>query len=228
MLLGATIDVSHYWPAVATGSTLVKRHTARMHVLREPSGAIKWATVVRGKLDAANNVGGTVGYEAQIARTTDGGATWSTVFSSSGAFYFNGIECASDQDCCAVAEDEGPPYTNSSDAGTYVFCTTDGGATWVDTFRDIDSASSLLDIAALSPLTYWAVGAELGPVGPLYPTFYLTVDGGKTWTSGTGTDDMLLMYAVAIDCVAGVNCWVNMLDILTQETSIAVLKKTTR
>ena len=55
-------------------------------------------------------------------------------------------------------------------------------------------------------------------------TFYHTINGGQTWTAGTGTADMLLMYAIAIDCVPNVNCWVNMLDILTQESSIAVLK----
>ena len=56
--LGSVVNSEHYWPAVAEGSTLVKRHTARMHVLREPSGEIKWASVVRGKLDAANLEGG--------------------------------------------------------------------------------------------------------------------------------------------------------------------------
>jgi hypothetical protein len=73
----------------------------------------------------------------------------------------------------------------------------DGGATWVDTFRDTKAAASLMDIAALSPLEYWAVGAELGAVGPQYPTFYHTVDGGKTWAAGTASVDMLLMYAIA-------------------------------
>ena len=107
-----------------------------------------------------------------------------------------------------------------------MFCTQDGGATWVDTFRDTDADSSLLDIAALSPLEYWAVGAELGAVGPRNPSFFHTTDGGNTWTNGTWTVDMLFMYAVAIDCVPATNCWVNMLDILTQETSIAVLYNT--
>ena len=97
-----------------------------------------------------------------------------------------------------MAEDEGPPYTNSSDAGTYIWCTTDGGATWRDTFRDSAASASLLDIAALGPLDYWAVGADLGAIGPRNPTFYHTTDGGQHWEAGTGTLDMLLMYGVAI------------------------------
>ena len=154
-------------------------------------------------------------------------------------------ECASDLDCCAVAEDEGPPYNNASDVGTYVFCTTDGGNTWVDELRNSNPDASLVDIAALSPLEYWAVGATLGQLGPKAPggweaacrlapapgptlrpplcaAFFHTTDGGKTWTTGTFTG-MADTYAIAIDCVAGVNCWVNLLSVLTQESSIGVL-----
>jgi len=97
----------------------------------------------------------------------------------------------------------------------------------VDTFRDIGDDQSLLDIAAISPQNYWAVGAKLGAIGPQYPTFFSTTDGGKTWVEGHGSLDMLLMYGIAIDCVPNTNCWVNMLDIATQESSIAILHNTT-
>ena len=212
----------NYTPEVAVGSTLVKQQSSHVHLLREPSGTLRWAFVKRGHLRAA--LGNTT-YAAQIATTTDAGKTWSTVFSNFDAFYFNGMECASDMDCCAVAEDAGPPYNNASDVGTYIWCTVDGGATWKDTFRDMDTAASLTDIAALSPLEYWAVGAELGRIGPKSPSFYHTVDGGATWTQGTASADLMSTYAIAIDCVAGVNCWVNVLDILTQESSVAILNK---
>lgn len=138
-------------------------------------------------------------------------------------FYFNGIECSSTQACCAVAEDEGPPYNNASDVGTYIWCTTDGGASWVDTFRDSASDVSLTDIAAVGALEYWAVGAVLGSIGPKEPSFYHTTDGGATWALGTSSADLKDTYAIAIDCVTGANCWANVLDILTQESSVAVL-----
>lgn len=32
-------------------------------------------------------------YSAQIAKTTDGGATWTSQFSQNGTFYFNEIDC---------------------------------------------------------------------------------------------------------------------------------------
>lgn len=87
------VDSSLYTPQPAVGSTIVKRQAARVHLLREPSGALVWAAVKRGSLLAANpRVGaGVDGYAAQLARTTDGGKTWATVFSDFGDYYFNGI-----------------------------------------------------------------------------------------------------------------------------------------
>jgi photosystem II stability/assembly factor-like uncharacterized protein len=218
------VDVTRYTPNVPVGSTLVKKQSARLHLLREPNGDLTWAWIKPGKLAQGGGRRAQGGeYVAQIATTTDGGKTWATVFSDLNEYYFNGIECASDMDCCAVAEDEGPPYTNATDVGTYIFCTVDGGKTWTENFRDQSSTASLTDIAALAPLEYWAVGAELGKIGPKDPSFYHTTDGGKTWTQGTASADLKETYAIAIDCVAGVNCWANVLDTLTQESSIAVL-----
>ena len=64
---------------------------------------------------------------------------------------------AADKHCCAVAE---------GDLGTFVYCTSDGGATWNATYNNPDPNSSLIDIAALSPTEYWACGMEAGTFGP--------------------------------------------------------------
>jgi photosystem II stability/assembly factor-like uncharacterized protein len=120
---------------------------------------------------------------------------------------------------------------NTTDAGTYVWCTSDGGNTWVDAFRNTDLMASLIDIAAVSEQEFWAVGGELGEITILYPTFFHTVDGGKTWTKDPAPASMLFQYAIAVDCVSGPsggNCWVNLLDVLTQESSIASLKNGTQ
>ena len=178
-----------YMNEIKPGSELVKKQSARVHLIREPDGKIVWGIVKRGHLHSANlGVMDPSNWTAAISRTTDAGSTWETVFELNGQFYFNGIECSSDQDCCAVAEDQGNNVT--SDDGTYIYCTSDGGATWTENYRNTDGAASLTDIAALSPQEYWAVGAELGSISPLYPTFFHTVDAGKTWSAGTGTVEM--------------------------------------
>ena len=68
---------------------------------------------------------------------------------------------------------------------------------------------------------WYTPGIHAAPA--LCTAFFHTVDGGKTWTTGTFTG-MADTYAIAIDCVAGVNCWVNLLSVLTQESSVGVLK----
>ena len=51
---------------------------ARVHLLKEPSGALKWALVKRDRLHSANaGVEAPIdNWEAQIATTTDGGKTF--------------------------------------------------------------------------------------------------------------------------------------------------------
>ena len=92
--------------------------------------------------------------------------------------------------------------------------------------RNADPASSLIDIAAVGPNEFWAVGGEYGAVTVEYPTFFHTLDGGVTWVKEPAPLSMLLHYAIAVDCAAG-NCWALLLDILTQETSVASLKNGT-
>ncbi len=222
-----------------------------------------WGIVKRGHLHAANlgMMAPVSNWTAAISRTTDAGKTWQTVLEINGQFYFNGIECSSDQDCCVVAEDQGntvaaddgtcaslaasmdspcerrthltaPPPPPASPREIDIYCTTDGGNTWADNYRNTNGASSLTDIAAVSPQEYWAIGGQLGEISPLYPTFFHSTDSGATWTAGTGTADMLTTYGIAIDCVQATanskaNCWVNVLDVLTQESSLLILDNST-
>ena len=73
----------------------------------------------------------------------------------------------------------------------------------------------------IGPSDFWAVGAELGFITPLYATFWHSTDGGKTWD--LANKNISLQYAIDISCDVGVNCWAPLLDVLTQETSIARL-----
>ena len=220
---GSRVRSADYLNEVAPGSTLVKKQGARAHLLKEPSGALKWALVKRDRLHSANAgvVAPINSWEAQIAATQDAGKTWTLAFTQMNTFYFNGIECSTPAHCCAVAEFQ----NNATSGGTYVWCTSDSGATWVDTFADMDPNSSLIDIAAVGPLEYWAVGGEYGALGFKSPSFYHTVDGGATWAISPAPATMDFQYAIAVDCAEGV-CWANLLDVLTQESSIARVNTT--
>jgi hypothetical protein len=90
---GTAVDPAHYQQAVAPGSTLLRARGARLHLLASPTGQAQWATVRPGLTRAANLAAGASNstWDAQIAKTTDGGKTWSVVFSNVGEYYFNDI-----------------------------------------------------------------------------------------------------------------------------------------
>ncbi len=119
---------------------------------------------------------GKSGNSAEILKTTDGGLTFTSVFTDVGSFYFNGIHCASEDVCMVVAEGNG--------AGT-VYGTQNGGETWEILLKDTDGEGvGLFQVRMISELEAWAVGGNLVRVG-FEARFHHTVDGGATWTVDT-------------------------------------------
>ncbi len=220
------VEPAHYVNAVPEGSRLVKMQSARIHLLKTPSGKLMYAQVKKAFFVPAvtGGSGNTTTWDAQVGKTADGGKTWSTVFSRlTSTYYFNGIECWDTNECCVVGESG----AGTTGGGTFIWCTSDGGNTWAETLIDLDDESSLTDIAAIGPSEYWAVGGEFAWYGVQFPVFVHTTDAGKTWETINGTS-MALQYAIAVDCVpadgtsAG-NCYAALLDVDTQESSIAAL-----
>ncbi len=245
------VDPAHYFTPVPPGAVVAKLQNTRVHYLRDPASQRLTAAAVHPAhiVDANRGPHGLAtmaragGWEAQIAATTDAGKTWTVQFSkgNQGDFYFNGIECFSTTACCAVGE---------GGNGTYIHCTQDGGSSWVETLCvssfparaasfappptpshppplcsiDDDPNSSLTDIACVGPTEAWAVGGEMGLLGPATPTFLHTLDSGATWVKQNDTTGFPYgVYPISIDCVPGAACWSTLLDVLTQETSIAAV-----
>jgi len=113
-------------------------------------------------------------YHAAIAKTTDAGKTWSTVYYDQGNFYFNGISCTTDDHCWAVGEADNGPRP-----GSRILHTNDGGKTWEEQLYNKNPAYSLMAIEMLSETEGWAAGGELDAA--FQGQFWQTVDGGKTW-----------------------------------------------
>jgi len=159
------------------------------------------------------------GYQAQITKTADGGATFTSVFNTSNEFYFNAIDCLPGNAnwCCAVGEAD----NDSPAPGARVHCTQDGGSTWTRTFYAPGNSTtgfSLIEIRFLSDKEGWAVG---GVLNAIYPSswFIKTLDGGQTWTA----DPTVLpgYYAMGLSNVDDTHAWSSLLNPLTQESSIA-------
>jgi len=124
---GDVVFPEHYMNEVPAGSTLAKMQSSRIHLVVTPDNKPMWAYVKRearvAALTGQPGFGNATTWDAQIAKTSDGGKTWSIVFSRlTSQYYFNGIECSSTSQCCVVGE-----TGDSSDptGGTYIWCTAD-------------------------------------------------------------------------------------------------------
>ncbi|EDQ87226.1 uncharacterized protein MONBRDRAFT_38017 [Monosiga brevicollis MX1] len=157
------------------------------------------------------------GYKAQIVKSTDGGKTWVTQFAQNGTFYFNGIDCTSEDHCCAVGESSDPPFL-----GAGIWCTQDG-TNWNRTFyapyqSDPTVGFSLLDIRWASETVGWAIGGELNSLAPK-AWFVKTTDGGKTWDPLS--HQIFGYYAMGLDVVNENVAYAAVDNLLTQTSGVA-------
>jgi hypothetical protein len=113
-------------------------------------------------------------YAGEILKTTDGGATFTSVHTILGSDYFNGIHCATEDVCMVVAE-------GSSGSGS-VWGTKNGGESWERLLQDPEAGPGvgLFDVKMLSESEAWAVGGNLAYAG-FEARMWHTTDGGATW-----------------------------------------------
>lgn len=104
------------------------------------------------------------GYTGAIAKTTDGGATWTNVFTTTD-YYFNQISCADENTCIAAAE-------NGDASVGYI--TKDGGANWsiILTEEATGTGSSCVAAFMNSASDFWFAGGAAGGAN-----FYHSTDG---------------------------------------------------
>jgi len=159
------------------------------------------------------------GYQAQITKTTDGGATFTSVYNVSDQFYFNGIDCqpSNENACCAVAEAD----NDSPTPGAQILCTLDGGKTWTQNLYAAGTSTqlySLLEIRFVSDTEAWAVGGTLTVIEPS-AWFLHSTDGGKTWQEAPVS--MKGYYAMSVSVVDASHVFSSLLNPITQEAAVA-------
>jgi hypothetical protein len=138
-----------------------------------------------------------------LARSTDGGLTWTlvTVAPASAFDVVDGVACPSASRCVAVgATYLGPPAHDTSTT-TFVELSSDAGATWMPApatppglgFGDVACSAALACVSTGSPPIDDSFGVARA---------YTTSDGGATWTA-QGTFDLADGYSSAaftLDC----------------------------
>jgi len=125
------------------------------------------------------------GYTAVIAKTTDGGKTFTNVFEQLGNetdFYWNGIDCSSPTNCVAVGEG-----FNANAAG-HIYHTENG-----KDFKEVlklpsgqDGVYSLMSVRFKSANEVWVAGSKQASFSST-AVFMVSMDGGKTWKDESGT-----------------------------------------
>jgi photosystem II stability/assembly factor-like uncharacterized protein len=128
-----------------------------------------------------------LGTVAGAARTTDGGATWTTSVVPSGTYELDSVVCTSMTTCLAVGR-------GASDGAPHVDRTTDAGAHWSD--MTAPAITYLRGIACTSALHCVIVGNGIAS----------TSDGGTTWTVPIATPGNTPLVSIAcpttLHCVA--------------------------
>jgi photosystem II stability/assembly factor-like uncharacterized protein len=149
--------------------------SGRAKLAKQADGSMKRVTFPMADVQAAPAPNNTCnGFTAAIAKTTDGGATWSTVFTDSTTYYFNAIDCSTPTNCVAVAE--GPQ-------GTYIFQTTDGKVFKKVLFTPSSKKLhySFMAIKFVSATEAWVGGSKAVSQFDASAAFLRSMDGGATW-----------------------------------------------
>jgi len=168
------------WPRQQLGPNVVVEKSSRLHVTRDPTtGAHRYVfTPSSAPYLEEPEIGS---WKAQIVKTTDGGATWTSVYYDEDRFYFNQIGCGSENHCCAVGE-----ANNSTENGIRILCTTDGGATWKQNLFIADPSYSIMALDFLSDTEIFAAGGQLADEITGY--YWHSTDGGVTWDNSMTID----------------------------------------
>ena len=156
---GAWPSNAHIFEERFGSKSKLHKQLSEMVQVREDLETRKLFTVtLTGEDLAGGKYGNVTEYTGAIAKTNDGGKTWTNVFEHDGDYYFNGIHCASETHCIAVAEAHNLPDPNAN--GAHIFTTTDG-KTWTETQTDLGRGVSLMGARFVSDTEGWAAGGNL-------------------------------------------------------------------
>jgi len=192
-------------------SVLVKALSEKLEV-RQNKDTKEYFTKVHTEF--RGNANNATGYYGSIIKTTDGGKTWDTVYQQDGTFYFNGIDCSTEDHCIAVAEGH-----NVQPAGAYAFVTQDGGKTWNNTLSDM--GGSLMGSRMVSDTEGWITGSNNGKsANGVQGTFWHTTDGGLSWD----LDTIPGLAGISIDCTDSTHCFAGAVNAILQQGTVASYK----
>jgi len=167
------------WPVQADSTADEHQLTARVRVKKHAFQAqAHGGSLTRleigpfGERRTALHASDSSSYTAEVWKSSDGGATWTSVLDDEGSYYLNDIDCFDATHCVAVGEGFG--NDGSASPGAKVLMTTDG-TNFSLVHSEVVDGSSLMAAKMLSA-TEFHVGGQLQDGLSLH-----TVDGGSTF-----------------------------------------------
>jgi photosystem II stability/assembly factor-like uncharacterized protein len=146
-------------------------------------------------------------FSAAIAKTTDGGKTWTKVWSNTkDNIYPNGIHCSSESHCVAVVEGD----------TCRILLTRDGGKTWTESMHDTDSKCSLVSARMLNEKEGWISGGYMSQLD-FEGRYWHTLDGGSNFSK----EAIKGLYVMSFDMTSEKS---GFSVALTQASGVALLK----
>jgi len=150
-------------------------------------------------------------YTAAIYKTTDAGATWTTINTDTGNFYYNGIHCSDDDHCVVTAEAHG----SVSAPGGHIFTTANGGANWTQTHFEPNGGMMAARFTSAGSKEVWVAGTGTKAREPC-ANMYHSTDSGNTWA----TYQVPLSSPIGMDCFDSTHCIAPAVLPITQQCTL--------
>jgi len=151
-------------------------------------------------------------FGAVIAQTTDGGNTWTTLYHRKGGdkygFYFNQIQFVNVSLGWVIGE--GVNHTTGN-AYSFIWQTTNGGISW-NTQLYVNGAS-FMSMEMLNATYGWVVGGVIQSALSMKGQFYLTTNGGQTWTLEGEIKDTLQAAVTVVDATEAYSTAITILEV---------------
>lgn len=180
--------------------------------------------IIVGNVYQTSLAGGKAEYATEVVRSTDGGVSWTTLYSNASVAAL-GVACLDAQRCCAVAEDAD---------FSYILCTADGWSSEALAFADLEDGAAIVEIAVAPGVCAGGIAAYVAVGGVVagdsqQPGFWRSCDGGASFTKdATPAWPVANLLASDVDCqphtANGTQCWATLWDnggILEPNTYVA-------
>jgi hypothetical protein len=138
-------------------------------------------------------------YTGAIFKSTDGGSSWTTVFSNTGNYYFNDIHCYDETHCVAVAVAH-----NTASPGAHIFTTVDGNTFFPSHFEAGEVSFS--GARFVSSNEAFVTGSDLSK--SIHRGIFLqSLNGAFNWTHHDSEASMIGQDLLDLDCSAADSCY---------------------